>query len=347
MQETKPLIFVSIVIPSRNEAKYISKVLENILSQDYPADLIEVIIIDGESDDNTLYNISTYKDKFKNLKILNNPAKVVPHALNIGIKSATGSVIIRMDAHSEYPTDYVYSLVKGLDEYNADNSGGVWVTTPSNSSLISRSIAYCSSHVFGVGDAKYRVGQKTPVYVDTVPFGCFRKDLFDKIGFFDEDLIRNQDDELNARIIKSGGRIILLPDVKIKYFARPTYSKLTKMFYQYGLFKPLVNKKLKKPATVRQFIPLFFVLYLILLFLFSLFQRDFTFPYLFIPLILYSLLNLIVSFKIAKSNKQLNLLPYNFLTFFLIHLSYGFGYLKGIFIFFILNKNKLQLTLSR
>lgn len=320
---------VSIVIPCRNEENFIGAVLDNILSQDYPQHLIEVFVIDGISDDATCSIVEEYARKYPSIKLLENKYKIVPPALNKGIKAAKGEVIIRMDAHSVYPNNYVSRLVDQLFELKADNVGGVWDTTPQNDSLVAKCIAWATSHPFGIGNAQYRLENDQVKKVDTVPFGCYRRDVFDRIGYFDEELVRNQDDEFNARLIKKGGSIYLVPDVHITYFARPNIPKMAKMFYQYGLFKPLVNRKVGSPATIRQFVPPGLVL--ANLFLLLLMPFHILFVALFgLMWLMYGGGCLYFSLKLALSKNNLSaffILP---LVFISIHFSYGIGYVKGI-----------------
>ncbi|MFT5878116.1 MAG: glycosyltransferase involved in cell wall biosynthesis, partial [Dokdonia sp.] len=246
---------VSVIIPTRNEEQFIVETLESVLGQDYPSSLLEVIIADGDSDDNTPKLIQGVIEKFPNVILINNPERVVPFALNYAINKATGDFIIRMDSHSIYPENYISTLVKESENLKADNVGARVVTHPANNGLVATGIAAAISHPLGVGNSSFRLKGKESQEVDTVPFGCFPSTLFKKIGLFDTDLIRNQDDEFNGRIIKNGGKIFLVPNLEIEYYARGTISKLMKMFYQYGLFKPLVNSKLGSAATLRQFAP--------------------------------------------------------------------------------------------
>jgi glycosyltransferase involved in cell wall biosynthesis len=329
---------VSIIIPCRNEEYFIAGVLENVIAQDYSKNHLEVFVVDGESDDRTALIINEYVQKHPFLVLLNNPEKVVPFALNKAIRKSTGDVIVRMDAHSIYPNDYVTKLVEGLQKYNCDNVGGLWITEPANDSPKALAIAKATSHPFGIGNAYYRLDIKEPREVDTVPFGCYKRSVFNKIGFFDEDLVRNQDDELNARLIKNGGKIFLLPDIKIHYFARETFRKISKMFYQYGLYKPLVNRKVGKPATIRQFVPLALLLFVItfgpLSFIGNIFFLVFSFG-----LLMYLGAGIFFSVTLAsKYKKGTRILPYLFLLFPLIHFSYGWGYLAGIVRFLIVGK---------
>ena len=178
-----------------------------------------------------------------------------------------------------------------------------------------------------MGNSYFRIGAKEIKQVDTVPFGCYRKDVFDRIGPYDNDLVRNQDDELNARLIKHGGKIYLIPYIVVDYFARDTIKKTGKMFYQYGLYKPLVNKKLGSPATVRQFFPVAFVLGLILGLIAGLLNCYLLMAYLFV-IALYLLLAVVSSLRSSKSLKQVY---YQVVTYFTIHLNYGWGYLAGLY----------------
>ena len=331
---------ISIIIPCRNEEKFIANTLESIINGTYPLENMEILVVDGMSDDKTREIVKDYEKKYSQIKLVDNPERTVPYAMNYGIKKAKGDIIVRLDAHSIYPKNYIEKLVYWIEELNADNVGGVWDTTQANDSLEAKAIALATSHPFGIGDAQYRISnKKEPYEVDTVPFGCYKKEVFEKIGLYDTDLTRNQDDELNARLIQNGGKIYLIPDLKIKYFARDKFSKMFKMFYQYGYFKPLVNLKLKQPATIRQFVPLLFVLFLVFGTLLSFVSNMFFYLFL-LGLLIYFGTNFLVSFKIAKKEKNFKLFPYLVISFFLIHFSYGLGYLKGIFDFVLLKKHK-------
>ncbi len=324
------LKFVTVICPVYNEEKFIEKCFNSILKQDYPQDNIELFFVDGRSTDNTRSIIHNLINEYSFVKLLDNPFKVVPNALNIGIKESKGNVIIRIDGHCEYPPNYISTLVRYLVELNADNVGALWNTLPSNETVKCRSIALATSHNFGVGNSHHKVGVKQIKEVDTVPFGCFKREIFDKIGLFDEDLIRNQDDEFNARIINNGGKIFIIPELVIYYHARDTIGKVFKMYFQYGLFKPLVNKKLGKPATIRQFVPVLFVFSLISGILLSFISNIF-FILLSLFLSVYFFVSLFVSLKLAIQNKHIGLFLYLPFIFFVIHFSYGFGYFKGLY----------------
>jgi glycosyltransferase involved in cell wall biosynthesis len=253
---------VSIVMPCRNEAAYIGPCLESVLATDYPLDRVEVLVADGRSDDGTREIVERCAAKHPCVRLLDNPARITPAALNIAIRIATGDVIIRMDAHGIYPRDYVSRLVAALQESGADNVGGVVVTLPADDTPVARAIALAFSHPLGVGNAYFRIGVAGPRWVDTVPFGCFRRELFDRVGMFDEEMVRNQDDEFNLRVIGHGGRILLLPDIVSRYYGRRSLGAVGRMFYQYGYFKPLVVRKAERIMT-RQLVPPLFVLSLV------------------------------------------------------------------------------------
>ena len=329
---------ITILIPCRNEEKFISAIIEDVINQDYPKDKTEVFIIDGMSDDKTREIINQYSTKYSGLKVLDNPQKTVPYAMNIGIKASSGDIIIRMDVHSLYPKDYISKLVYFLEKLNADNVGGVCITKPFSDTLMAKAISLVLAHPFGVGNSYFRIGAKEIKEVDTVPFGCYKRKIFDKIGLFDESLIRNQDDEFNARLKKNGGKIFLIPDIKIIYCARNSLKTLAKMYYQYGYFKPLVNLKIGSPATLRQLVPFGFILSLIFFLILSLFFRPAIWAFIFI-LFSYLLAQIIVSLKIAIKNdiKLFFILPVAFAT---LHFSYGIGYINGIKNFVFLKKHK-------
>jgi glycosyltransferase involved in cell wall biosynthesis len=338
--------FVTVIIPSFNEERFIASLLDNIHDQDYPKDRLEVFIIDGLSNDRTRDIIEEYHQHHPYIQMFLNENRFVPFALNLGIKKSHGEVVIRMDAHSQYPENYISTLVKYLFELDAENVGGTWITKPANNSAKANSIAIAQSSVFGVGDSHFRIGIKGIRKVDTVPYGCFPKQLFEKIGLFDEQLLRNQDDEFNARIIENGGSIYLIPDVPITYFARSGIKTLVKMFYQYSFFKPLVNRKLKRPATIRQFIPPLFVLYLLFGWI-SVFISSTLFLFFIGSIGIYLLFNIVFTAKSTWDTGKWYLPLYLPWIFFLQHLTYGIGYLIGIINFVIIKKSPTTITPSR
>jgi glycosyltransferase involved in cell wall biosynthesis len=250
---------VSVLVPCRNEECCIAACLDSIVATTYPAELLEILVIDGRSTDRTRAIIQQYADRDARIRMVDNPKRIVPTALNAGIHIATGDIVVRMDAHAVYPAEYISRLVEALEETGADNVGARLVTVPSGEGPIARAIALALSHPFGIGNAYYRLGSEERRWVDTVPFGCYRREVFGRVGGFDEDLVRNQDDEFNARLIQQGGKVLLLSDLTLRYYARPTLRQLARMYYQYGLFKPLVARKVGKVMTLRQLVPAGFV----------------------------------------------------------------------------------------
>ncbi len=317
---------LSVICPIYNEEKYIGACIESILAQDYPNDDLEVIFADGMSTDRTREIVAEYATRYPWIRLIDNPDRIVPPALNKAIEASRGDIIMRLDAHCEYPTDYFSQLTQALKSLNADNVGAVCVTLPTNDSPVAKAIAAVLSSKFGMGNSSFRVGAKEVCLVDTVPFGCWPRHVFDKIGLFDLELIRNQDDEFNGRIVKAGGKIYLIPSVRVKYYARDKVSKVARMFYQYGLFKPLVNKKLGSPATVRQFIPLLLVCGLGLGLVISLLWHPFLWFYL-SGIFVYLVLALLYSVKSSHSLKQIIIQIW---TYAVVHTSYGWGYIVGL-----------------
>lgn len=337
---------VAIVIPCLNEKDYIFRCLQSILNQSYPTDLITTFICDGGSDDGTIDIINKFSNlnnTSSNFQILHNVNKTTPYALNIGIKASTSDIVIILGAHSELDKDFVSN---NIQTFEIDNSimctGGVLQNVFENK--LSQVIGAAMSSSFGVGNAHFRTGNKNG-FVDTVAFGAYKKEVFDKVGLFDEELIRNQDDEFNYRLTKAGFKIYLNHSIKCNYFVRASFKNLFKQYFQYGYWKVFVNKKHKAITTIRQLIPLFFVLYLLILTT-SIFINTNVFFGLSVFGIIYSLLAIFFGLRckhISFFNRFLVIY-----TFFILHLSYGFGYLKGIVHFFILNKQiKKHETLSR
>lgn len=262
MTEHSPL--VSVIVPTFREERYIGTCLDSLVAQDYPADRMEILVIDGQSDDRTPEIVQEIADKATHVRLLANPRRITPCALNIGIRAATGTIIVRIDAHCEYPKDYVSRCVQTLAQTGADNVGGVLITLPGDETTTAHAIVYAQTSRFGLGGARYRLGKGKAGPADTVPFGCFRRDIFDRIGMFDEALLRNQDNELNARIIANGGLVYCDPSIQIKYYSRPKLGGFLRMLRKNGLYHWLVLKTNPKAFRFRHMAPGFFVLVLLL-----------------------------------------------------------------------------------
>lgn len=319
---------VSVIVPCRNERPYIVECLESIRLNDYGSDAIEVIAVDGASDDGTRDVLQQYALRWSHFTWLDNPLLSAPAALNIGIQRARGAIIMRMDAHCRYPNNYISTLLRWLDVSGADNVGGVCRTLPGADTSIARAIALALSHPFGVGNSQFRIGTTTAKWVDTVPFGCYRRTVFERIGLFDEELVKNQDDEFNQRLLKTGGRILLVPDVTVDYYARDSIGKVARMYYQYGYFKPLVARKLGRVGTWRQVIPATFVASLAVTLLLGVWVE--TARWIFVG-ILGAYLTVLMGVSIAAAARNgFKVSAFLAATFPVVHFSYALGSLRGM-----------------
>jgi cellulose synthase/poly-beta-1,6-N-acetylglucosamine synthase-like glycosyltransferase len=340
------LPFVSIIIPCRNEEKFIGKCLDSILAQNYPKEKMEILVVDGMSEDKTRKIVKKFQ--ISNLEfqihLLDNLKKFVPAAMNISIKSAQGNIIIRIDAHAWMAKNFISKNVEYLEKSDANCVGGP-IKSINDDSFVGQTVALAMSSPFGVGDAKFRYSKKEE-YVDTVAFGAYRREVFDNVGLFDEEFIRNEDDEFNFRLTKSGGKIFFTPKIESYYYVRSSISKLWKQYFQYGYFKIKLIKKFKSIPSLRCLIPTIFVA--------SLFITGISGIFSFILLLLFYIISgayllfiltggLILSMK-NDNLKHFFILP---LIFAIIHFSYGIGFLKGILDFVILKRDIKNIPLSR
>lgn len=318
----QPLL--SVIIPCRNEEKFISKCLDFVVASDYPKSKLEVLVVDGMSKDKTREIITRYSKKYFFIKLLDNPKKYTPSALNIGIKSARGKIIIRMDAHATYAKDYISKSLKYLKEYKADNVGGVIKTIPRGNNLFSSAITLVLAHPFGAGDAYYITGSKKPRWTDTVFGGCYRKEIFKKIGLYNENLIRSQDIEFNLRLRRAGGKILLAPDIVSYYYPRTNLWEFSVHNFINGFWSIYPFKFTKKLLRLRHYIPLVFVSGLIGTGILGIFSLIFFRLFLFI-ISLYLIVNIYFSLKIAYNKKDLRYLFLLPIVFGSRHIGYGLG----------------------
>ncbi len=318
--------FVSIVMPVRNEIGYIQRSLQAVLAQDYPRERMEILIVDGMSEDGTREYIHDQQRHTPNLYLLDNPAYIVPAGLNIAIAEAKGEIVIRVDGHCVIAPDYVRRCVEYLERESVVGVGGPMETvgeTPTAST-----IALAMSSPFGVGNSAFRVRVNAHRYVDTIPFPAYRMSTLRAAGPFDETLIRNQDDEYNYRLRAMGGKLLLAPDVRSKYYSRSSLGALWKQYFQYGYFKVRVLQKHPAQFSLRQFVPPAFVGTLLVALVSSVFVVPMR--YLLLGLILtYSTVNLGVSLHIMKHHgrKHILRLPLAFAT---LHIAYGLGFWTGL-----------------
>jgi succinoglycan biosynthesis protein ExoA len=250
--------FVSVVIPVRNEGGFIAATLERILSQDYPADRIEILVADGMSEDRTRQIVREYTERFPQVRMIDNPERVTPSGLNAAIVAARGDIICRIDGHCEVAADFVTQNVQLLKEHpEAWVVGGPIVHR--GKGRRGEAAAIAMAHPLGVGMASHRF-PNFEGYVDTVPFPTFRRWVFELIGDFDTTLVRTEDDEFSYRIMQAGGRMFVSPRVRYVYHVRDRIGNLFRQFFQYSFWRIPVLRKHKKPTTVRQVVPLLFFL---------------------------------------------------------------------------------------
>lgn len=318
-------IIVSVVMPVYNEEKYIAKCIESLLLQDYPIENMEWIFVDGDSKDRTVEILTSYKENYPELiQIYSNPHKIVPYAMNIGIAASCGKYIVRLDAHADYEKDYISKCVYYLENTDAENVGGVAETK--SHGFIGNAIAKMLSSKFGVGNSQFRTNGESG-YVDTVPFGAFRREVFTKYGGYDERLVRNQDNEMNYRIRKNGGKIYLSKEIKLSYYCRDSIKGIAQMARKNGMWNIITMKLCPGSMGIRHFIPFAFVLSVIGLTALG-FLHWCIWALLGAELFLYSSLNVAFSARSASSVKEFLVL---LMLFPIFHIAYGCGSLIGIF----------------
>jgi len=320
---------ISVLIPVFNEEAYILECMDSIINFDYPKTSLEIIFIDGNSTDSTVEIIKKYQHKYQYIKVINNPKKIVPISMNMGIKKAEGEYICRLDAHAIYPSDYLSKLLIWSKKLHADNVGAVCVTAIKKENLISKSIQFVMSDKFGVGESLFRLGISEPQEVDTVPFGFYKKEVFKKIGLYDERLIRVQDLELNKRLKQSGGKIYLVPNIECIYYPREKVISFFKNRFQTGRWVMLTAYYTQKlnSISIRHVVPLFFTLFIFLSTFLSFFSKQYALFFLLI-LVIYSIILYVRSFFIKRS--FLLSISIVFL-YFILHFSYGLGSLTALY----------------
>lgn len=316
--------FVSVIMPVRNEEQFITRSLGAVLAQDYPAEQMEVLVVDGLSTDRTRDIVREMKDG--RVRLLDNPKHIVPYALNRAIAAAGGKIIVRVDGHCEIAPDYIRRCVAHLQAEGVDGVGGPLETI--GETPMAESIAVAMSSGFGVGGSAFRTTQDRTMLVDTVAFPAYTRRALEAAGPFDEELVRNQDDEYNYRLRKMGGHILLAADVQARYYSRSSLRKLWRQYYQYGYWKVRVLQKHPAQMQPRQFIPPLFVAALLGSGLLALFKPA---GRVLLGLVTgsYLLANLLATVFTARraGGEHLPRLPF---IFAILHLSYGLGFLVGL-----------------
>lgn len=325
---TRPL--VSIVLPCRNEAENIIECLHSILEQEPPEGGFEVLVADGMSTDGTRELLSELAPHFPQIRVLDNPGRIVSTGLNAAIREARGSIIVRMDAHTTYAPDYIKQCLAVMSETGADNVGGPMRTRAET--LSEEAIRAVFHSPFAVGGARSH-NVEYEGWVDTVIYGCWKKSTFREVGGFDEELVRNQDDEHNLRMSRKGYKVYQSPRIRSWYRVRGSLSGLFRQYMQYGYWKILVIQKHGAPASWRHVVPGGFIAGLALLAMWGCFWRPAFWAELGLA-VPYLLLVLLMSlFMAARSGwRLLPLLPAAFCCF---HVGYGYGFLRGVWDFWL------------
>jgi succinoglycan biosynthesis protein ExoA len=324
---------VSAIIPCRNERSCIEACVRSVLAQESVRGGFEVIVADGMSDDGTREVLAKLAGEDKRLRLIDNPARTTALGMNTGIRHACGQFIAIMGAHNEYAPDYLSASLKVSRDTGADNVGGSMVCR--GKSRLQRAIAAAHHSPFSAGGARWHdVAYEGPA--DTVFGGFYRRSVFDRIGFFDESLLRNQDDELNLRLSLAGGKIWHSPAIRSSYCPRASLTALFRQYLQYGYWKVAVMKKHRRPAALRHLVPGLFVLTLILLPLLGLFFA----PLFFLWLVLfgiYAMANFGAS-VLTAARTEWDLLPLLPFVFGCYHFGYGIGFLRGVIAMLILGR---------
>ena len=265
------------------------------------------------SKDKTREIVAQYTKQYSFIQLVDNPKTTTPAAMNVGIINSKGDIILKMDAHTKYDKDYISKCVQHLQESGADNVGGVLKSVPATNTVMAKAIALCLSHVFGAGGSYFRRGATKPREVDTVAFGCYKKEVFQKIGLFDERMAKIEDLELNYRLKKAGGKIMLFPDIKALYY--PSSTNLVDFFvhnFNDGIWATYPIKY-GFHISIRHLFPLFFVVTIL------------------VSIWPYVLASLFFSARVAANEKDWRLFFIMPLVFGARHVGYGLGSLFGLF----------------
>lgn len=321
--------FVSVIIPCRNEEKFIPQCLESILANDYPRGRMEILVLDGMSKDKTRTLVEEFSKRHPFIRLVENPKRTIPAAMNTGIREAKGEVIIKLDAHSLYASNHISACVHYQREYGAENVGGVGRMLPGADTEIAKSIVQVLASPFGSGNARIKVWPKEPVWTDAVAFGCYRKDLFDRVGFFDERLLGSSDMDLNLRIHGVGGGVLMVPDIVVDYYADADLRGFWRHNFADGVWATYVLKFGRKAWRWRHWVPLGFVSALFVSGLGAFFYS----PVVWVVSSIagaYALTSLVVSAQIARRERNARYLLTLPLAFAVRHFAHGLGAMFGL-----------------
>jgi GT2 family glycosyltransferase len=322
-REATPM--VSVVIAMRNEEDHIDRCLQSVMDQDYPREQVETLVVDGMSTDSSRSIVSEFAERYANVRLLDNEKKITPTAFNLGIRNAKGSIVAIIGAHCSLAPDYISNCVHYLSTREADCVGGPIENI--GEGFWGQAISLAMSSPFGVGDAHFRYSHQER-YVDTLAFGAYRHEVFDETGLFDEKLVHNQDYDLNYRLRKAGGKILLTPAIKSRYYTRSSLRKLLSQYFRYGFWKVRMLQKYPRSVRARQLVPPLFALSLLLSGALSMISNLAAWM-LALVIASYLSLSLAFSFSIAvrKGWRYLPVLP---VIFACLHLSWGLGFLYSL-----------------
>lgn len=326
------LPFVSVIMPVRNEAPFVERALRSVLDSHYAAEQMEVLVVDGLSDDGTREIVRKLQREDRRVILLDNPGRIPPSALNIGVKACRGDVFVRIDGHAEIPPDFIADSIRCLREHPEAWVAGGWIETV-GAGYIGRVIAGAMSSLIGVGNARFRLGNFDG-YVDTLAFGAHHKWVVDRVGYFNEELPYNEDDEFNHRIRLAGGKIWMSSSIRSRYFARQSLAKLWRQYFRYGFGRIITLQSHKRVASFRQLVPLLLVSSVLVLGLLGLLWRTF-WVLLGVELVLYTLALLAGTLDVARISGW-SYIPLAPLVFVILHFGYGLGSLWGIVRFILL-----------
>lgn len=327
---------VSISIPCRNEARHIGACLESIVRMDRAGMELSVLVCDGMSDDGTREIVARMAAAYPFIRLIDNPHRTTPHALNLGLKAVPFDAGMILGAHAEVAPDYVRICLDALEaEPGVGCAGGLIENLYETNEA--RAIGAAMAHPFGVGGAHFRTGAVAG-RVDTVAFGVYKREVFERVGWFDEDLVRNQDDEFNFRVTRAGFGILLLPQAKAMYHVRASFKRLYRQYFQYGYWKVYVNTKHNTVTTFRQLVPAAWMLALLPGGVTAMALQQLRWPYLGM-VCLYGLASFAAAAKATDSMAQW---PQVVRSFWILHAAYGLGYLKGLVHFMLLRKRPTE-----
>lgn len=325
MDDTPKSILVSLIVPILNEEEFIEDCVRTLQKQDIPAEQVEILLVDGNSTDTTMEILKKLEaEDPQHIRVLKNPKRIQAAAMNIGAKHARGTYLVRIDAHAIYPENYVSTCISLLEKTDSVNVGCTWSTA--SKTPVGNRIAKVLSSSFGVGGAKFRIDAESG-YVDTVPSGTFHKDFFHKIGGFDERLARSEDNEINYRIRKQGGKIYMTNDIHVTYYCRNTVKSLGKMAFANGKWNVIAAWLCPGSMSLKYFVPLVFVLSLIGMPFLSLMWSPLWIAFAG-ELLLYAALSLYSAWQKTQSFLETLRVACLFPAF---HVPYGIGSIGGIF----------------